>query len=171
VPADLRKDNITGASAEDIARMVGSKSPVIPAAADSAPAPAPKNGAAKTAADAPTAESGAPGAIDLPTFVDKALRPAARQKSVKLDGLLNGACHAVSWEDGVLTLGFYEDAWHKQNAEQPQNKRAYEEIASTLLGAPVSIRCIITAKPAKPLKSKLVQHAVENLGAKIVSED
>ncbi|HEY8172841.1 MAG TPA: hypothetical protein VIH21_07120, partial [Dehalococcoidia bacterium] len=192
-PQELRKgSDITGASAEDIASMLGSKSAVIPpagtdeapppaskpAAANGAPPPngaparAPANGAAKKPADAPAANGGSSDGIDLATFVDKLLRPAARQKSVKLDGLLNGSCHAVSWQDGVLTLGFYQDAWHKQNAEQAQNKRIYEEIATSLLGAPVSIRCIIAPKPAKALSSSpLVQHAVQNLGAKIVSED
>jgi DNA polymerase-3 subunit gamma/tau len=172
VPADLKKGNITGASAEDIAKMVGSKAPVIPPASDSSPPAAEaKNGVdnnGKTAAVA----TAAGGAIDLATFVDQQLRPAARRKMVKYDALLNGSCHAVSWEDGVLTLGFYDDAHHKKTAEMPENRRVYEEIASALLGAPVTLRCIIAARPSKAAgKSPLVQHAVDNLGAKIVSED
>jgi len=152
--------------------MLGSTSEVIPPAGnDDAPAAsgAPANGAAKRTDAATPAASGA---LDLATFVDRQLRPAARQKSVKLDGLLNGACHAVSWQDGVLTLGFFEDKFHKKGVEDAQNRRVYEELAAEILGAPVSIRCIVAPRPAKALsKSPLVQHAVENHGAKIVSED
>ena len=62
--------------------------------------------------------------------------------------------------------------FHKGKIEQPEHRKLYEEVASSLLGAPVSIRCIMAAKPAKKLaRSPLVQHAVENHGAKIVSED
>jgi len=164
VPADLRKDNITGASAEDIAKMVGSKSPVIPPAADE-PEPA--------AADA-QAKSGAPaaGGLDLATFVDARLRPAARKRQVKFDALLSGVCHAVSWEGGVLTLGFYQDAFHKKEVEQAANRREFEAVASELLGAPVTLRCIIVEKPAKAAsKSPLVQHAVQNHGARIVTDE
>jgi hypothetical protein len=83
---------------------------------------------------------------------------------------LNGSGHAVSWQDGVLTLGFYAP-FHKEKIEETPIRRAYEEIAASLLGAPVSIRCIMTARPAKPLnKSPLVRHAVD-LGAKIVSQE
>jgi hypothetical protein len=46
----------------------------------------------------------------------------------------------------------------------------YEELAAGLLGSPVSIRCIIAPRPAKAI-SPLVQHAVQNHGAKIVSEE
>jgi hypothetical protein len=100
------------------------------------------------------------------------LRALARPRSVKLDALLNGSCEAVSWQDGVLTLGFFEDKFHKKGVEEAQNKRVYEELAAEILGAPVSIRCIVAPRPARALsKSALVQHAVQNHGAKIVGED
>jgi hypothetical protein len=166
VPANLRKDNITGASAEDIAQMVGSKQPVIPPAPDE-PEEAPAPNGTTVAAPKP-----ADGSIDLATFVDVELRPAARKRMVKLDALLNGSCHAVSWEGGVLTLGFYQDAHHKQEVEQASNKKQYEAIASELLGAPVTLRCIIVERPSKTAsKSALVQHAVQNHGATIVSDE
>ncbi|MEX2226735.1 MAG: DNA polymerase III subunit gamma/tau [Dehalococcoidia bacterium] len=170
VPADLRKDNITGASPEDIAKMVGSTSPVIPEAADEPVEPA----APTTHAAAPAAANGktSNGSIDLASFVDAQLRPEARKRTVKLDALLNGSCHAVSFEDGVLTLGFYQDAHHKKEVEQAANRKQYEAIASELLGAPVTLRCIIVEKSAKPVsKSPLVQHAVQNHGAKIVTDE
>ena len=50
-------------------------------------------------------------------------------------------------------------------------RKQYEELAATLLGGPVSIRCIIAPKPGKTAaKSSLVQHAVKNPGVKIVSD-
>ena len=106
----------------------------------------------------------------LADFVDAQLRPAARARNVKLDALLNGSCRAMSFEDGVLTLGFYVEGYPKQQTELPANRRIYEEIAADIFGAPVSIRCIIAPRPAKAI-SPLVQHAVQNHGAKIVSEE
>ena len=130
----------------------------------------PTNGAAHHAIEPlPEAESGAH--AELADFVPE-LRKLARPRSVKLDALLNGSCEAVSWQDGVLTLGFYEDKFHKKGVEEAANRRVYEELAAEILGAPVSIRCIISPKKAKPLtKSPLVQHAVQTHGAKIVSGD
>jgi DNA polymerase-3 subunit gamma/tau len=161
VPSTLRKEDITGASAEEIARMVGSREPVIPPAGDDSEVPV-RNG------------SGAAGGIDLATFVDTRLRPALKESDPrlgqKMQALLNGSCYAVSWQDGILTLGFYADDYRKKTVESEHRKRI-EEVASKLLGAPASIRCIIAAKPARALKSPLVQHAVENRGAKIVSEE
>jgi len=173
VPQQLRKDNITGASPEEIARMVGSTSPVIPDAPDAPEeAPAAPDAPTATAAATGTPPAGVSNGINIDTFVDEVLRPEARKRSVKLDALLNGACRAVSFEDGVLTLGFYLDAHQKKTVEQPGTRKQYEEIASQLLGQPVSVRCIIAPKPAKALsKSPLVQHAVENHGAKIISDE
>ena len=185
VPADLRKD-LSKASAEDIARMLGSKAPVIPPAPDE-PEPQ-ETPVAPAAPTAPTAVTNgnvgephhtieplpgvgqADGGADLSTVVSR-LRQLARPRSVKLDALLNGSCEAVSWQDGVLTLGFFEDKFHKKGVEEAATRRIYEELAAEILGAPVSIRCIIAPKPARAMsKSPLVQHAVETHGAKIVSE-
>ena len=173
VPADLRKDNITGASADDIAKMLGSRAAVIPPASDAPDEPpaAAQNGAPANGAATAAAASAPEGPHDLPTLVDR-MRPIARQKGIKYDALLNGSCTALSFEDGVLTLGFFQDGHHKKTVEQADTRKVYEEVAAALLGAPVAIRCIIAARPAKPLsKSPLVQHAVQNLGAKIVSEE
>ena len=88
-----------------------------------------------------------------------------------LAAVINGSCHAVSWEDGILTLGLTAE-FHKGKVSDTKNKPVYEQVASQILGEPVSIRCIIAPKPAKALaRSPLVQHAVETHGAKIVSED
>ena len=147
--------------------MLGSKAPVIPPATDppeeaTAPATAPT---AIPGALAPVPASG------LSTIVQQ-LRQAARPRSVKLDALLNGSCEAVSWQDGVLTLGFFEDKFHKKGVEETATRKIYEELAAQILGAPVAIRCIIAQRPAKALsKSPLVQHAVQTHGATIVSED
>jgi DNA polymerase-3 subunit gamma/tau len=170
IPVQLRKD-LSNASAEDIAKMLGSKKPVIPPAGDEPteaatappPAPAAANGAHVIAT--------AGGTIDLDTFVDHKLRPLAKQRSQKLDALLNGSCRAVSFEGGVLELGFFMDAHHKKTVEQPATRKIYEELASQLLGEPVTIRCILSPRPAKAIKSPLVEHAVKTHGAKIVSGD
>lgn len=170
VPDDLRRD-LNSASAEDIARMLGSKNPVIPPASDD-PEPAATtvsgNGAAKKpAASAPESAGG-----DLDTLAKRlydAAKQAEKDGRTQRAAFLNGSCHAVSWEDGVLTLGFYAP-FHKGKVES--NRQFFEEVATQVLGAPVSIRCIIAPKPAKPIsKSPLVQHAVQNHGAQIVSED
>jgi DNA polymerase-3 subunit gamma/tau len=167
VPQELRKTDISNASAEDIARMLGSNAPVIPPAGspapdDEAPPPKPASNGAHVVATAG-------GTIDLETFIDEKLRPLAKQKSMKLDALLNGSCHAVSYEGGVLTLGFYQDAHHKKSVESTQFRKSYEELASQILGEPVTIRCILAQKPPRPIRSKLVAHAVKNHGATIVT--
>jgi hypothetical protein len=180
VPADLRKD-LSKASAEEIAKMLGSKAPVIPPAPDEVSFDDPPmitatvangNGNAPHQAVEPMPGVGASdGGVDLSTIVAR-LRQLARPRSVKLDALLNGSCEAVSWQDGVLTLGFFEDKFHKKGVEEGANRRIYEELAAEILGAAVSIRCIIAPKPARSMsKSPLVQHAVQAHGAKIVSEN
>ena len=167
VPTELRRD-LSKASAEDIAAMLGSKAPVIPPASDE-PADVPPTPAEHHAIEPLPGAEGAH--ADLGNFVQQ-LRQLARPRAVKLDALLNGSCEAVSWQDGVLTLGFYEDKFHKKGVEEAQNRRIYEELAAQILGAPASIRCIIAPRKAKPLsKSPLVQHAVQAHGAKIVSGD
>jgi DNA polymerase-3 subunit gamma/tau len=173
VPAGLRRD-LNKASAEEIAAMLGSNAPVIPEASDAelagvAASPEERDEAPIRAVE-PTpgvAEAHA----ELSGLVQK-LRQLARPRSVKLDALLNGSCEAVSWQDGVLTLGFYEDKFHKKGVEEAQNRRVYEELAAQILGAPVSIRCIIAPRKGRPATaSPLVQHAVQRHGAKIVSEE
>ncbi|MBF6600741.1 MAG: DNA polymerase III subunit gamma/tau [Dehalococcoidia bacterium] len=173
------RGNLQNASAEEIAAMLGSKAPVIPPASEGPPAtkPAAANGEQKIAANG---DGGAPavdhdataptgGDPELATLVDQ-IRKLARPRSPKLDALLNGSCRAMSWQDGVLTLGFYADGYPRQQAELPVNRHVYEEIAAGILEAPVSIRCIIAPRPARAV-SPLVQHAVQNHGAKIISEE
>jgi len=168
VPEDLRKD-LSKASAEDIARMLGSKAPVIPPAGGepeetaAAPAASSKNGGHLATTPG--------GNIDLDTFIDHKLRPLAKQKSQKLDALLNGSCRAVSYEGGVLTLGFFMDAHHKKTVEQAATRKEYEALASQIFGEPVTIQCILAEKTPKAIKSPLVQHAVQAHGARIVSGD
>ena len=108
--------------------------------------------------------------VDLSTFGDE-FYAAMKPVNGGLAAVVNGSCHAVSWEDGVLTLGFTSE-FHKGRVSESKNRPIYEQVAAQLLGTPVAIRCIIAPKPAKALsKSPLVQHAVQNHGATIVSED
>ena len=145
--------------------MVGSNAPVIP---DQPPQGEPP------VAPPPNTVSAPAGEVDLSTWVHGVLRPRMRQSDprigAKLDACINGNCHAVSLQDGILTIGFYAEGYSKNQVEGEYRAR-FEEVASELLGEKVSIRCIISAKPAKPLKSPLVQHAVERHGAKIISQE
>jgi hypothetical protein len=153
--------------------MLGSKAPVIPPAAaghDDAPV-ATANGGGATGTEGQGTTNGVPAPSDdarLATIVDE-LRRQGRARAPKYDALLNGSCRAISVEGGVLTLGFFEDKFHKQQTEEPATRRVFEEIASKILGEAVTIRCIIAPRPARAM-NPLVQHAVEN-GAKIVTEE
>jgi hypothetical protein len=109
------------------------------------------------------------GTIDLDSFIDGKLRPLAKQKQQKYDALLNGSCRVVSYEAGVLTLGFFQDAHHKKTVEESSTRKVYEALAAQIFGEPVEIRCILVEKTAKVIKSALVAHAVQAHGAKIVS--
>ncbi len=167
VPA--RKPDLAKASAEDIARSLGSTAPVIPPASANGErsggnANGEKNGAG---AAAPKADPNAPAGLE--TLVDQ-LAAGVRKRNNKLGAVLNGSCRVLSWQDGVLTLGFYQDAFHKQTVEDSSNRKIYEAVATEILSGPVSIRCTVAPRPPKTM-SPLVQHAVENHGAKIVSEE
>ena len=144
--------------------MVGSNAPVI---AEQPPEEAP-------VALPPNTVSAPAGEIDLSTWVHSVLRPKMRQSDprlgTKLDACINGNCHAISLQDGILTIGFYAEGYSKKQVEGEYRAR-FEQVASELLGEKVSIRCIIAAKPARQLKSALVQHAVEHHGAKIISQE
>ena len=66
----------------------------------------------------------------------------------------------------MLTLGFYDDVPQGAASRKRRTARSLRRGRAQLLGAPVSIRCIIAERPARaPGKSPLVQHAVENHGA------
>ena len=100
------------------------------------------------------------------------LRKLARPRSVKLDALLNGSCEAVSWQDGVLTLGFYEDKFHKKGvggSGEPARVRRDRSRDPGGAGDHPVYHC--RRSPRRGAKSPLVQHAVETHGAKIVSGD
>jgi hypothetical protein len=163
-PTPIRGD-LKDASAEEIARMLGSKAPVIPPASDEpAPAGAP-NGAPSNGTSSPIEAAG----DDALSSIVPEIYAAMRQEDVRVAAFMNGSCHAVSLDGGVLTLGFYAD-FHK--GKVTENLKSFEEVAARVLGSAVSIRCIMTARPAKPLsKSPLVQHAVQTHGATIVSGD
>ena len=180
VPVDLRKDNITGASAEDIARLVGSRATVIPPAADEPDdvPPPPDDDEAPPANVTPMvpASAAAPVGTDgiLDGFIER-LRSEVKNShrlGQKIAALLNGSCHAQSWQDGVLTIAFHIDAHHKKTFDTPEMRKIAEDSAAKILDAPVTIRCIVAAKPARALStSPLVQHAVETHGATIISRE
>jgi DNA polymerase-3 subunit gamma/tau len=163
-PTPIRGD-LKDASAEEIARMLGSNAPVIPPASDEPTPAATPNGAPANGSPAPVETAGNDG---LSSIVPE-IYAAMRQEDVRVAAFMNGSCHAVSLDGGVLTLGFYAD-FHK--GKVTENLKSFEDVAGRVLGSAISIRCIMTARPAKPLsKSPLVQHAVETHGATIVSGD
>jgi hypothetical protein len=155
---------------------------VIPPAPDlpeqeESPAAAPE-GAVAAAASAPpaTLPGTAPVTGDgiLDGFIERLRSEVhnAHRLGGKIGALLNGSCHADSWQDGVLTIAFHQDAYHRKTFDTPEIRKVAEDVAASILGSPVTIRCIIAPKPAKALsKSSLVQHAVQNHGATIISHE
>jgi len=145
--------------------MLGSKEPVIPPASEE------REKAPPPAAAAPNGNSSATPSPDasLATLVER-MRAEVKRSNPNLAAVLNGSCHVDSWQDGILTLVIYAD-FHKKKVEGADARREFEAAAATMLGSPVSIRCIMGARPARQIGSKLVQHAVESHGAKIVSEE
>ena len=125
--------DLSNASAEDIAAMLGSKAPVIPPAAEraarSAPAAAATNGAAHHAIE-PLPAPRAARRRSWRAFVPRAADSWRGRGASSSTRCSTASCEAVSWQDGVLTLGFYEDTFHKKSVEEAANRRMYEELAA-----------------------------------------
>ena len=165
VPAELRKD-INSASAEDIARMLGSKKPVIQPASDE-----PETAPTPISISALERHTSSRRRVARSISTRSSTRSCGRwrkQNAQKFDALLNGSCRAMSFEDGVLTLGSHGRVSQEEGGTASDRKH-YEQMASQLLGEPVTIRCIIAQRPPRAMKSPLVQHAVQTHGAKIVA--
>ncbi len=81
--------------------MLGSKAPVIP--------PPARPAAATNGGGAPATPSAITASAQRRPEHDRCRELYAQMKPIgdKLDGCINGKCHAVSFEGGVLTLGFY----------------------------------------------------------------
>ena len=86
-------------------------------------------------------------------------------------------------EESTLVIGFAHD-FHKEKVAENDNRRTVEEAFRRLLGRQVRVRCTLASKqeprgpaqPASPSRAapereedELVQAAVEQLGARVVS--
>ena len=63
----------------------------------------------------------------------------------QIAALMNGSCELNSFQDDVVTLGFYFP-FHKEKIESPLNMRILEESASRLIGRTVTINCVLTQR-------------------------
>jgi hypothetical protein len=112
-----------------------------PASAPPTPATLPvTNGAARTA-DAVALDT------SLPEDFLERLRQECKPVDFRVAALLNGSCEVESFLEEVLTLGFYR-SFHKEKVEEEENRRMVEEMASRLLGRPITLRCVLTEKKA-----------------------
>ena len=103
----------------------------------------------------------------LLTQVREACREAAQQGDKQLDAILNASCEVKSLEGDVLTVGFYH-TFHLERMEAGGYAARLGELASQVLGRPVSVALVHSPRRPEPGKIKgghLVQAARE-LGAK-----
>ena len=141
---------------------------------DERPAPAaePPAQPADDGAETPPPERTEPAPLPVPG--DTAFTSRIYAEAAKINrnyaAWVNGSCYVESIQDGVLTLAFYPDySMHRDKVQSPQVKALIEEVASRILGSPVTIRCIMGERPAKG--GHVVDHAVRRFGARIVSRE
>ncbi len=97
------------------------------------------------------------------------VREACRESDKQLAALLNASCEVKSLEGDVLTVGFYH-TFHLERMEAGGHAARLGELASQMLGRPVSVALVHSPRRSEPGKIKgghLVQAARE-LGAKPV---
>ena len=100
-----------------------------------------------------------------PEFLEQ-LRGALRDVNKSVSAFLNGSCEITDVERDEIVLGFYF-AFHKGKIAEDNNRRTVEEVASRLLGRPVTLRCVDIPGPRekKAAEGHLVQVARE-MGAR-----
>lgn len=139
------------------ARRAPPASPAAPPAeydANGAPQPGtPETPAVATGADA--------------TLIDR-IRAVASAKDKRQAGWINGSCYVESFDNGVLTLAFYDTySLHKSKVETPPVRDFIEQVASQVLGEPVKLRCIMSQR--RPKGGHTIERLVQQHGARIVS--
>jgi hypothetical protein len=124
------------------------------------------------------------GAIDLASVVAnwEELLTAVRPHSRTVEALLKD-CKPVAVDDDVVTLGFFY-AFHRERVEEPKNKHLITAMLKRVLGKPLRLRCVMVDKNTaarevqkrrpkdkyqRAAEDPVIQAAVENLGARIVS--
>ena len=100
-----------------------------------------------------------------PEFLEQ-LRGALRDVNKPVSAFLNGSCEITGVEGDEIVLGFYF-AFHQGKIAEDNNRRTVEEVASRLLGRPVTLRCVDIPSPSekKATEGHLVQVARE-MGAR-----
>ena len=114
------------------------------------------------------------------------LLSAIRPRNLSLEALLRSG-RPVGVEGGAVLIGFAHQ-FHKGKVEEETNRRTVEEVLAQLFGRPVRVRCVLAPtasspqrrpprRPATPSKSspppstpaddRLIQAAVEKLGARV----
>jgi DNA polymerase-3 subunit gamma/tau len=132
------------------------------------PAPAPK---ANPPADRPPAHavsgaSGAPLALEAVSAQWGKILARLRERSLPAQALLNSS-KLAEVEGSVLVLNWPSDLL-KERYEDSRTQRLVEDVASEILGQPVTTRSIVSAKAAgRP--DPLVEEAVKSLGAVVNS--
>lgn len=122
--------------------------------------------------------------IDLASVVAnwEELLTAVRPHSRTVEALLKD-CKPVAVDDDVVTLGFFY-AFHRARVEEPRNKTLITAMLKRVLGQPLRLRCVMVDKNTaarevqkrrpkdkyqRAAEDPVIQAAVENLGARIVS--
>jgi DNA polymerase-3 subunit gamma/tau len=124
------------------------------------------------------------GTIDLTTVMAnwEELLAAVRPHSRTVEALLKD-CKPVAVDEDVVTLGFFY-AFHRERVEEPKNKGLITAMLKRVLGKPLRLRCVMVDKSTavrevqkrrpkdkyqRAAEDPVIQAAVENLGARIVS--
>jgi DNA polymerase-3 subunit gamma/tau len=164
--------SIPVSSAEAVAATTGG--PTVGASEEQpeeAPSPAgvpPGPSASSRPGESPSATGPAPSAGSGQDLLAR-VREACRESDKQLAALLNASCEVKSLEGDVLTVGFYH-TFHLERMEAGGYAARLGELASQMLGRPVSVALVHSPRRSEPGKIKgghLVQAARE-LGAKPV---
>ena len=103
-----------------------------------------------------------------PEFLEQ-LRGALREVNKSISAFLNGSCEITGVEGDEIVLGFYF-AFHKGKIAEDNSRHTVEEVASQLLGRPVTLPCVDIPSPSekKGAEGHLVQVARE-MGARPIA--
>jgi hypothetical protein len=99
----------------------------------------------------------------------------AKAASMQLGALINGACDIIEFGETEMVLGFKYPV-HAERAATRANIDLLNEIASRVMGRPLTVRCVLDAsiehwrlRENSP-RSALVR-AAQEMGARVVSSE
>jgi hypothetical protein len=99
----------------------------------------------------------------------------AKAASVPLGALLNGACDIIEFNESEMVLGFKYPV-HAERAAQRANIDLLNDIASRVMGRPLTVRCVLDASIEhwrlrdNSNRSALVR-AAQEMGARVMSSE